>query len=214
VAQVDEDALKNYLVHLFAIEDSNGAKVHESILELQRKVHVFEHTLSSPGQFNENSLSWTIDGLLASDLLTDDKREVLRDFKNNPTILLEIADLLNMPMASLDTWSWGTEVLLEERRSISGVYNIVMHEDLLQAIFLQYIGVQWFVFFKSAFGQFRSGQGAWKPMAKTLATRQREKLSYYLGHLSEAPSLHSQREKHYLDDYFVAQMLANSAQRC
>ena len=210
-AQVDEIALKMYLNGIFDVEDSSKPKIHLALHALREQVEQFEISLSSPGQFDEESLAWIIDGLLASDLLSDDKREALRDFKNNRTILLEIADLLNLRMAALDSWSWGSEVLLEERRSISGSYNIVMHEDLLQAMFLQYVGVKWSVFFKHSFSDMR--QGAWKPMTKVLPQELREKLSYYLGTLKEVPSLHGEREKYYLDDYFMAKLLAETSQR-
>lgn len=61
------------------------------------------------------------------------------------TILTELCDILNMRMAALDRWTWGPQVLVEQRRKINGEFSIHFDPDLLQAIFLHYIGVQWYV---------------------------------------------------------------------
>ena len=46
--------------------------------------------------FDDFTLKWVIQGLLRSDLVTDEKRKVLEDFLNNKVVLAEIADILNM----------------------------------------------------------------------------------------------------------------------
>ncbi|KAK6849976.1 hypothetical protein PG995_013809 [Apiospora arundinis] len=132
-AEVDEAGLSRFLKELFD----------------------FERKLAEPNQFNAYTLKWVIGGLLASDRLSNEKCEALRDFVKNDIILGEIADVLNMRLSALDTWSWGDNVPLEQRRKISGVYNVHMDEELLQSIFLQYIGVKWSVFFKRALKGFR-----------------------------------------------------------
>lgn len=48
-------------------------------------------------------------------------------------------------MAALENWSWGPQVLVEQRRKINGEFSIHFDPDLLQAIFLHYIGVQWYL---------------------------------------------------------------------
>lgn len=42
----------------------------------------------------------------------------------NSVVLAEIADVLNMGLGALDSWSWCDEVKLLQTRKISGVYNI------------------------------------------------------------------------------------------
>ncbi len=123
---------------------------------------------------------------MSSDLLSDEKRSVLRDFLRNETLLGELADVLNMRMADLDSWSWGSGgVPVEQRRKISGTYNIHMREDLLQAIFLQHIGVKWGVFFRGVFEHFR--RETWKKIQAEIPRSERNRLGFYLGRASEHP---------------------------
>jgi hypothetical protein len=72
-AVVDVDALKAYLEELF-ITDKKEATA--AIKRLREKVEDFESHLASPGQFSISTLRWVIKGLQASDLLSNEKREV------------------------------------------------------------------------------------------------------------------------------------------
>lgn len=146
-AAIDTKALEGYLQDLFI----TGKKdVAAKLKAFRNKVEQFETRLAESKPFNTSTLRGVIQGLQSSDLLDNEKREVLKDFLGNGVILAEIADVLNMRMASLQRWSWGEHVPLEQRRHMNGSYSIHMHEDLLQAIFLHYIGIKWSVFFKGA----------------------------------------------------------------
>jgi hypothetical protein len=106
--ETDHDAITQYLKGLFG---NHGRKnqAMKALDALQKSVETFEYNLSTPGQFNEGVLRWTINGLLASGLLSEEKRAALKDFLISPIILIEVADVLNMRMASIDTWSWDME---------------------------------------------------------------------------------------------------------
>ncbi len=183
--------------------------------KLRSKLTEFENTLAAPKQFNSTTLTWVINGLLASDLLTDERREVLRDFLGNATILAEVADVLNMRLAALSTWSWGESVALEQQRKITGVYNVLMHEDVLQAVFLHYIGVKWSVFLKGAFRQFRKFDGAWKSSRKTIPQLDQKRRGYYIGPESvrRHNSVHSARDQLYRKHYFMAGLMGRDTQQ-
>lgn len=153
--ETDEIAIGAYLTNLFG--NGTNKKVLKALENLRERVESFEFTLTSHGQFNSKVLSWVINGLLTSDLLTDENKSVLKDFLGNDIILNEVADVLNMRISSLETWTWSSpdlqgedHVPLEVRRNVNGNSHIYMHEDLLQAMFLQFIGVKWSVMFKSA----------------------------------------------------------------
>ncbi|KAM0275854.1 hypothetical protein ACHAQH_007326 [Verticillium albo-atrum] len=212
-AHVDEKALERYLAKLFGAGDPEKEKLQQALEDLRKHVEEFEMTMSDPLQFTNSSLKWAITGLLGSDLLTNEKREVLQDFQGNNIILTEIADVLNMRIAALQTWSWGDQVPLEQRRKISGVYRITMHEDLLQAIFLQHIGVRWSVFFKNAFREFRKARGAWISRTNTVSKIDKKKLRYYLGPINRGGCLQEERKKIYNKDYFLAQLLSSESQQ-
>jgi hypothetical protein len=211
-ANIDVDAVKDYLGKLFG---QNGRKkyVDKAFKVMKEKVVLFEGTMASSGQFNSHSLRWVIQGLLSSDLLTNEKRAVLKDFLNNDIILAEIADVLNMRMAALDTWAWGTHVPVEQRRKLNGSYNIYMHEDLLQAIFLHYIGAKWSVFFKTAFLSFRRNKTAWKSIHTTIPKIDRKRRGYYLGVQDTHPNLQAERRSTHRKDYFIHQLLDHESQQ-
>ncbi|KAJ4129288.1 hypothetical protein NW768_007824 [Fusarium equiseti] len=207
-AQVDTKAITQYLDNLFGVGIHEKKTITSCLQRLRQDVSRFEGLISTPNQFTVASLKWVIAGLHSSDLLSNEKREVLKDFETNDMILKEIADVLNMRINALETWTWNSEspVPLEMNRKISGIYNIHMHEDLLQAIFLQYIGVKWSVMLKGAFKTFRNS-GAWNSMRQNITREEKRRLGYYLGPIASEPSLQSQREEVNRGNYFMAQLM-------
>ena len=81
-ADVDENALNSYLEELFTTNNKPGTA---AIRNLRRKVEEFEKDLNSSVQFSQYTLRETIQGLENSDLLSNEKRETLRDFLSNGT---------------------------------------------------------------------------------------------------------------------------------
>ncbi|KAF2469917.1 uncharacterized protein BDR25DRAFT_304295 [Lindgomyces ingoldianus] len=208
-AAIDVQRLEQYLQSLFITRKKDVAK---AIKSLRDKVDDFESTMASSAQFSVQTLRWVIQGLQSSDLLTNEKREVLKDFLSNEVILGEIADVLNMRMASLARWTWGDHVPLEQRRKLNGSYSVHMHEDLLQAIFLHYIGVKWSVFFKSTFLAFYKDKSAWKPNSATIPKADRKRREYYLGNQAIYPNLQNERQRKHGGTYFMHQLLDHDSQ--
>ena len=208
VAEADQAAINNLLHDLFESTPDDSRHLVRALRDLRKNVDAFERELAADERhFHVPSLQWTIKGLISSDLLDDEKRAALRDFQGSSVILNEIADVLNMRMAALKDWSWGNEVLLEQRRQISGTFNIYMHEDLLQAIFLQYIGVRWSTFWKHAFASFRKASGVWKDSRATVSHLDRQRRDYYLGAVSRGQNVDLERHRLYRKQYFLFQLL-------
>jgi hypothetical protein len=84
--QTDEAAIAEYLRKLFGKNGKNKQAV-KALEALRKEVEAFEIHLSSPGQFNESVLRWTIKGLLNSNLLSEEKNAVLKDFLASSVIL-------------------------------------------------------------------------------------------------------------------------------
>ncbi|KAF2131450.1 hypothetical protein P153DRAFT_365035 [Dothidotthia symphoricarpi CBS 119687] len=208
---VDLPMVRSYLNDLLGIDK----KAIAAIKDLHDTIEEFENSLSSPAQFSIPTLRWVITGLADSDLLSSEKREVLNDFLNNDVILAEIADILNLRMAALDRWSWGDHVLLEQRRKLNGGYNFFMHHDLLQAIFLHYIGVKWSVFFKAVFLKMRDNEQTWKSNSSKIGRVDRLRRSYFLGSAgtNTKNNLQGKRNKTHRKRYFVHQLLDHNTQR-
>ncbi|KAK7967214.1 uncharacterized protein PG986_001491 [Apiospora aurea] len=215
-AQVDEAKLTRFLKEIFVNEPADSSKKAKALDKLAESIKDFEYKLSVPNQFNAYTLKWVIEGLLASDRLSNEKREALRDFVKNDIILGEIADVLNMRLSALDAWSWGDNVPLEQRRKISGVYSIHMDEELLQSIFLQYIGVTWSVFFKRAFKRFRRIGGPWADVRQPIPELDKLRREYYLEDgvsKWQNDSVQHVRRSMHRKDYFMARLLDKESQQ-
>ncbi|KAK0900148.1 hypothetical protein LTR02_009307 [Friedmanniomyces endolithicus] len=205
---VDQSAIQTMLRELFeaSAEDSNA--LPKAMEALRASVKEFEREFLAIQKFSQHTLRWAITGLLASDLLTNEKREALRDFSSNDTILREVADVLNMRLTALQDWTWGDEVLVEERRQLNGTYNIYLHEDLLQALFLQHIGVTWSVFWKKTFCTHRKT----KDLGAKVTFAEKQRRHHFLGSTSKGPSVTSTKRKLFRQQYFVSQLLTHENQ--
>lgn len=211
-AEVDETELRNFLAEIFRDDDDTNTK-RNALKALRESVTEFENYLSAELHFTESTLNWVIRGLLASDLLSNEKRGVLKSFQDSSIILGEVADVLNMRLLALDSWSWGPNgVSVEQQRNVSGVHKIHMHEDLLQAIFLQYLGVKWSVFFKGALKKIRKFGGPWKNIRSDIPKIDKKRLGYYLGGYERSPSVQHTRRSRHRRDYFLANLLDSETQ--
>ena len=212
-ANVEASAITKMLQELFEPAGDDHKELRQALKTLRDHVKDFAQRMAGPNHFSPSNLAWVITGLLNSDLLTDEKRDVLRDLQRNDTILVEIADMMNMRLAALGNWSWGDEVPLEERRQLNGSFNIYMHEDLLQAIFLQYIGVEWSVFWKKTFAEFRGSKGVWKLLHQNIPIMDLKRRDYFLGNTDHKGSAEHDKRKLYRSNYFLSQLLDHQTQQ-
>lgn len=211
-ASVDVAALNDYLERLFITDKREAAS---ALSDLRTHVKDFEESLMHSSQFNPRTLRWVIKSLQTSDLLSNEKREVLRDFLSNEVILLEIADVLNTRLESLDQWSWGEYVLLVQQRQINGQFQVQMNEDILQAIFLHYIGVKWSVCFKTAFLALRKNPKTWKTNRTDIPQSDKLRRAFFLGNnIGASPvNLDNKRSNIQRQRYFTSQLLDREEQQ-
>ncbi|EAA58452.1 hypothetical protein AN6430.2 [Aspergillus nidulans FGSC A4] len=223
-ADLETSDIKAFLNNLFTSpaqlpymsEDTaaeNAKAITKALEKLREKVSQFEAQLTRSTQFDVPTLFWVISGLISSDLPTEKQRAVLRDFLKDRTVLTELADVLNMRLTALHSWSWGAEVTVEQRRQLNGSYQIYMHEDLIQAIFLQYIGVKWSVFFKWAFRDFRKTKKVWKSPTSTVPAIDKKRRAFFLDQRRDKPNLQLVREAIHRSAYFVSQLLDNEQEK-
>ncbi|KAI0445711.1 hypothetical protein F4803DRAFT_507060 [Xylaria telfairii] len=151
--ETDEARIEQYMQGLFS-----GDEAEKALRTLRSAIQRHEEDLFRKNEpFDREVLGWCINGLLAEDLLSDEKQTILREFLENPVVLNEIADVLNMRFADFDNWSWeageqGIPVL--PRPQLNGKYRIWMDEDVLQAIFIHYVGIKHCVSLKSVLTRF------------------------------------------------------------
>lgn len=111
-----------------------------------------------------------------------------------------------MRIATFHTWSWETEVPIEQRRHVTGAFHMYIDEDLLQAIFLQFIGVKWSVFFNKAFKNFARFDGAWTSLRQPISRLDKNRREYFLGPQYKKPSVQSKRQGLYKSIFFMSQL--------
>ena len=199
----DPEAIKAYLSTLFC-STAKSKKLTKTPLEnLRTRMKEFDL-----GKFDKNSLKWSIQGLLKTDLLVPSKRAALLDIKDNGLVLGEMVDVLNIQIDNLDQWTWGDEPIpIDLRRQVNGKYRFYMDEEILQALLIYFIGIMWSVHFKEAFTKFFHS-GAWKQSSyRALDRKARARRHDFLGDGAVAnDTIRNQRRKDYEQDYFMTQL--------
>lgn len=201
----DKDAIKAYLSTVFEAEED----VKDQLSGLRKELKRFQDHWSDSPHFNVDSLTTTIKGMLRSDILTDVKRATLKDFVGNDTVLSEIADVLNMRMATRKTWSWESDLVIDQRRQLNGRYRFYPDEDLLQSIFLHYIGMKWAVELHS---RFRDLLSVWKPSLDPISSHDMQRLHFFLNITDELDggampgTMGATKKSHFENEIFLDQL--------
>ena len=195
-------AIETYLTGIFGSTSRAKRMVKEPLDSLREGMRSFRL-----GNFDTSALQVCMTGMLETDLLSEEKRKALADFRNNSTILQEMADVLNMQVDALDSWSWGEAIPVNVRRALNGKYRVFMDEEILQALLLHFIGMKWATHFRTVFDTFfRSG--AWKQSCDNLLDGQaRRNRQRFLGQEDGCErSVRNARREKYQSDYFLSQL--------
>jgi len=158
----DVAAIEKYLEQVFSSKEAR-----RQLVDCRIGIESFGRSLFD-NPFTPETVKSTIQSLLNADLLSNEKRTTLQEFRRDKTVLAEVADVLNMHLFSLSLWSWPEEgVPVEMRRHLNGKYRIFMDEDIIQAIFIHFIGLKWSVEFKARFTNIFDSR-AWNSGAQPL----------------------------------------------
>ncbi|KAJ5247555.1 hypothetical protein N7468_002538 [Penicillium chermesinum] len=202
---VDKDSIRAYLDNLFT-----KSKLSRQALELLRgDMHKLGSELATQGEWlDEKSLEWVSDALMNSDMLSDEKTNILKEFMRNKEVHQEVADVLNMRLASLESWNWGNDgIPVEMRRQLNGKYRVFMDADLLDSLMLQYLGTTWAVKFRSTASKFFRSL-AWTPVQEDIPEEYREKRKYFTQDTEpdQIQGINGERTSRYQSDYFMSQL--------
>ncbi|EPS25227.1 hypothetical protein POX_c03631 [Penicillium oxalicum] len=203
-SKVDEASIKAYLDKLFL----KNALSRQALKELRENVQRFAAEMTTAGEWlTVDDLRWVSKAVLKADQLTPAKTSILKEFMRNEDVLQEVADVLNMRLASLDTWSWGEEgIPVEMRRQLNGKYRVFMDAELLDSLLLQFLGTKWAVELRQVFESFHRSH-AWTSVDKPVSKGHLERRKYFLGHDSSAPmSISDLRRSIYDAEYFMTQL--------
>ncbi|KAL2265609.1 hypothetical protein VTJ83DRAFT_6709 [Remersonia thermophila] len=153
--ETDEVEMCMFLDDLFPTEESR-----KELEKLRSRIADESKALwGETAPFNAYVLKNTIRGLLTEDILSDEKHAMLQDFLKNDVALAEIADVLNMRYSDLGQWDWdaGAQgIRVMPRRGLNGKYRVWADDDILQLIFVQYIGIRLCILLKAALRDFMS----------------------------------------------------------
>ncbi|MDI1486180.1 MAG: hypothetical protein OHK93_005406 [Ramalina farinacea] len=194
--------ITTYLEQLFGSTEQSGKLALSPLENLRKSMASFEL-----GHLTQASLSTCIEGLLLTELLSEQKKKALADFSNNSLILGEMMDVLNMQIDALESWTWGSEAIpVVVRRALNGKYRVYMEEEIIQALLLYHIGMKWALQLKVAFTAFFHS-GAWlqssrKPMS---ASARRHRQDHGLS-TSQSSTVRNERRDQFIDQYFMAQL--------
>ncbi|KDR78235.1 hypothetical protein GALMADRAFT_119220 [Galerina marginata CBS 339.88] len=194
---VDIENLKIYLNGLFESEEAT-----KELEKLRKEMKNFSYWLKRT-PINKKDVKSAINGLLASNLMGEEKRTTLKAFLQNPTLLDEIASVLNMRMASLDSWAWPKEgILVEFRRHLNGKYRAFTDPEIIDALLLHHIGVAWQVKLKHALLRIFDSKAWIRPIARETVKGQYRQ---FLGDDGKS-SIEAKRNRTRRNDFFVAQL--------
>ncbi|KAL1835979.1 hypothetical protein VTJ49DRAFT_5745 [Mycothermus thermophilus] len=207
--ETDEVEMCMFLDDLFQTEESRKEleKLRAKIADVSAKFW------NEPAPFNPYVLTNTIKGLLTEDILSDEKHAILQDFLKNDVAKAEIADVLNMRFSDLQHWQWdaGEEgIRVMPRRGLNGKYRVWADDDILQMIFVQYIGIRLCNMLKSALKDFMRAM-YWRNVPGHMAPSHADVERYRFYH-NDSPSalkgVEEYRKNSYFDKFFLSQLPA------
>ncbi|KAK5660818.1 hypothetical protein OQA88_12187 [Cercophora sp. LCS_1] len=207
--ETSDAEIKKFLDDLFTDEESQKAleKLRESVAEASKELW------SETAPFNDESLTSCIKGLLTEDILSDEKQAILRDFLESEVAKAEIADVLNMRYSDLKQWHWDAGkdgIRVMPRAGLNGKYRIWADDDILQMIFVQYIGIKLCNIIKPTLKKFMSSVCVRSlDPDQVLSQDDQDRRRYFLQqyyYSTDTNNLEHERKTAYMDTFFLSQL--------
>ncbi|KAK4127406.1 hypothetical protein N657DRAFT_565706 [Parathielavia appendiculata] len=200
--ETDGNAIKAYLNDVFSSKEATRA-----LKALRDRLKKFQEDWKSQVHFDHTKLKIVIKGMLRSDILTEAKRTTLRDFLGNNVVLSEIASVLNMRMSTIANWKWDAPLIVEQRRNLNGRYRFHTDEDLLDTMFVYYVGLQWAAKLRELLMDFIRTDGVWSPDTKSISKSDARRRRFFLNDsiTLRGNSVQADRDAHF-DGIFLNQL--------
>ena len=166
------------------------------------------HNLLKPSSVSVEQMKTNVNGLIGSDLLSDDQTAILKQLRDNPTWIREVVDVINLRLGSIERWSWDTDALpLEMRRQLNGKYRVFMHEEITQALLLYHIGITFATNFRRFADAFLLSSG-WKKYTRIDKSEQ-AKYDYFIGHRQHTDpnrTIRKDMKDRFMSSYFMSSL--------
>ncbi|KAF3932418.1 hypothetical protein ABW19_dt0209571 [Dactylella cylindrospora] len=157
----DDQYLNGYRDELFTLS------------KLRNTVGRFSGSVRKHDTFFRVDVKQAIHGLVSGELLTEAKKAACKEILLSDVILDEIASVLTLRLREIENWKYSDPAIqLNFRRHLNGKYRCYADEPILDAIFLQLIGVKWGMELRRVLGILHKS-GAWcRPKGEIDAARQ------------------------------------------
>ncbi|KAI8578415.1 hypothetical protein K450DRAFT_272833 [Umbelopsis ramanniana AG] len=143
--QINSDAFKAFLDKTL---DMGEVKIKKVLDTARMNTGLFCKKLLED-DITVSGLKTCVEGLLGCDLLNAEKQTTLRQLMESEPYLQDLATLLSSRIKAVKYWNWPEKgVHVDVRRSIAGRYRAFLDEDIITALFLQYIGAQFAIHMK------------------------------------------------------------------
>ncbi|KAK2744930.1 hypothetical protein FQN57_004059 [Myotisia sp. PD_48] len=197
-------AIESYLETLFNHSSLSG----EALDTLRKSIKETAATmLTSTVAFDAGDLPKLLNGLVRNGRLSPEKVAMINEIKESATLRLELQNILRGRLAQLSSWNWTDGVVpVDMQRQLNGKYRVYMDEDILDAILLHHVGLEWGETFKLAFQEmFRACARKSKHMA--VPKHHQNRRHYYLGELTRGTSpIETKRREVFEEQYFMAHL--------
>ncbi|XP_021956016.1 uncharacterized protein LOC110852291 isoform X2 [Folsomia candida] len=145
-----------------------------------------------------------IKGLCSEELLSSEKKAALKELSDNADALEEVASLLTTRLKNLDRWEWPSNISSEPtelRRGLAGEYKPFLNEDIITALFLQYVGVEWAAYFKRQFFAIYDSKGWMREDCKPTSVEGYRGQFFRSAFLSALPNSVAEQENKNKEEY-------------
>ncbi|KAL9636896.1 MAG: hypothetical protein Q9204_002079 [Flavoplaca sp. TL-2023a] len=203
--ETDQHAIADWLQGFFISTKDNTQALEIFKAEIAR----FERSMEKKKKhFTQVTFNWCILGLLASDLLTDAKKQVLLAMNQDAEARGDILDVLNMRMNTLDDWTWPEAgVSTEQRWSAGAKYRFFHDEDLMDALLLRFVGVKWSVQIFKSLSTFAKSQPLLSQLNLVSDNERKRRENYFGPGKDHRFGVQGGRLATYEADFFLAQLL-------
>ncbi|KAF3926120.1 hypothetical protein ABW21_db0208051 [Orbilia brochopaga] len=115
-----------------------------TLKKLRNTIGRFSGSLRRNTELTVVDVKQSIHSLISGELLTEAKREACKEILLSDVILGEMAMVLTLRLREIENWKYAdSSIQMNFRRHLNGKYRCYADEALLDAIFLQWIGVKW-----------------------------------------------------------------------
>ncbi|KAF7723622.1 hypothetical protein EC973_001816 [Apophysomyces ossiformis] len=140
--RVNVKDFESFLEELFEAESH---EMEEELVSVRKGMKSFCDSLRK-NPVTPDEVLQCVQGLAKADALSASKTAGLDAFKGNNSLLEDTAALLTKKLVDMESWSWSNDGLnMVVRRGIAGKYRYFADYNIIERIFLQYIGVEFAV---------------------------------------------------------------------